>query len=129
MIQSQSFEYGPYDVSRDDKRPKFQLIIDWVTDKIKSGEWPVGHKLPSQSEWERKYRVRYGTLRGAYLFLKGSGYVVGQQGEHVSVCESELNKKSEWVPSTNVLPLPRQATIGNRTFTDPTAPEGRSLGV
>lgn len=64
---------------------KYTKVVDFVTEKILSGEWKPGHKLPSQAEWRSLHGVTYGTLRGAYLTLKAKGLITGQQGEGVYV--------------------------------------------
>lgn len=124
MIQSEDLsDDRPYNVPKEDKRAKFELIVAWIENKIRTGEWPIGHQLPSQTAWRTKYGVYYGTLRGAYLQLKIKGYIEGAHGEGVYVLESELT------PPRAVRYAPRVIHIGKRRFVDPTAPEGRSLGI
>lgn len=67
--------------------PKFEAVVNLVTQKIKSGEWVPGHKLPSQAEWKDVYSIDYGTLRAAYLILKAQKLIRSRQGEGVYVAE------------------------------------------
>lgn len=74
-------------------KPKFEECADFIRDKIRSGEWRPGDKLPSQARWasgDAGLQVLYGTLRSAYLVLRAEGWVEGQQGQGVFV--------SKWPP-------------------------------
>lgn len=71
-------------------KPKYEVAVDFIKDKIASGEWKPGHQLPSQTQWrdgEPGLKVQYGTLRGAYLVLKAERLIEGRQGEGVYVTD------------------------------------------
>jgi DNA-binding GntR family transcriptional regulator len=71
--------------------PKFQTIVDFVTEKISSGEWLEGDRLPSISSFRDDYGFKYGTLRGALLVLKTQGLVEGHQGDGMYVSKSNIS--------------------------------------
>lgn len=71
--------------------PKFQALIDLITEKIKSGEWLEGDRLPSQKAFREDYGYTYGTLRGALLVLKAQGLVEGRQGDGIFVSRSKIS--------------------------------------
>jgi len=69
---------------------KHASYTEFIRNKIRSGEWPPGHKLPSQAMWAAGtpgIEIKYGTLRGVYITLKTEGWIAGQQGEGVYVAE------------------------------------------
>jgi DNA-binding GntR family transcriptional regulator len=73
--------------------PKFQAAVDYIVEKIDTGEWPPGHRLPSQTDWAdgvENIRVHYGTLRQAYLILKTMDIIEGRQGDGVFVKELKV---------------------------------------
>jgi len=67
--------------------PKFQEIIRYMQEKILSGEWPPGHKVPSMSQLRKVHGWNCSTLRGAMLVLKTRGLVEGKQGDGVFVTQ------------------------------------------
>lgn len=69
---------------------KFEEVVQYVQDKIKSKEWKPGEQLPSQAQWVQA-GVKYGTLRQAYLVLKTMGLIFGQQGDGVYVSGAAAN--------------------------------------
>lgn len=67
---------------------KYDEFAEFVRNKIRSGEWPPGHKLPSQAQWasgEAGHQILYGSMRGGYIVLRAEGWIVGLQGEGVYV--------------------------------------------
>ena len=44
---------------------KIQRLIDDITRKIQSGEWPAGHQLPLDRELREQYDVSQMTVRTA----------------------------------------------------------------
>lgn len=70
---------NPYD-------PKFQRLLLSLQDKILSGEWPPGHKLPSQTKL-RDEGHDYGAIRAAFLILKARRLIEGRQGDGVFVTQ------------------------------------------
>jgi GntR family transcriptional regulator len=73
----------PYNNPHD---PKFQRLLLSLQDKILSGEWPPGHKLPSQTKL-RDEGHDYGAIRAAFLILKARRLIEGKQGDGVFVTQ------------------------------------------
>ena len=70
--------------------PKFEEAAEFIREKIRSGEWQPGDKIPSQKAWERGepgLKVLYGTLRSAYIGLRTEGWITGEHGVGVYVAE------------------------------------------
>jgi DNA-binding GntR family transcriptional regulator len=57
---------------------KTDQVVDYITRKMDSGEWPVGHKLPSDRELREQLEVSQITIRFAMERLKGR--IESQQG-------------------------------------------------
>jgi len=66
---------------------KFEVVIRDIQEKILSGEWPPGYKLPSHSQLQKHYGLPYSTLRGAFLVLKAQGLIEGFQGDCMRVTQ------------------------------------------
>lgn len=49
---------------------KIQRLIDDITRKISSGEWPPGHQLPLDRELREQYEVSQMTIRTAMERLR-----------------------------------------------------------
>lgn len=62
------------------RMPYTRQIIADITDRIDSGEWPPGFKLPSITELAAEYRCSAAPVRVALTQLQGAGLVVGHQG-------------------------------------------------
>jgi DNA-binding GntR family transcriptional regulator len=57
---------------------KTDQVVDYITRKMDSGEWPPGHKLPSDRELREQLEVSQITIRFAMERLKGR--IESQQG-------------------------------------------------
>lgn len=57
---------------------KVDRLIEAILEKIDSGEWPPGHKLPSDRELREEYDISQQTVRTAMDRLRGR--VVSVQG-------------------------------------------------
>lgn len=73
-------------------KSKTQSLVDLVLEKIESGEWLEGDRLPSQAGFKEQFGYAYGTLRGAFLILKTMGVIEGRQGDGVFVAKSKYSK-------------------------------------
>ena len=74
---------------------KQDQVITLVTQKIESGEWLEGDKIPSQSEFRQVYGFKYGPLRSALLILKAVGFLEGRPGDGVYVAKSKISMTLE----------------------------------
>ncbi|MGC1214858.1 MAG: winged helix-turn-helix domain-containing protein [Micromonospora sp.] len=67
--------------------PDRQRIAQDIRDKIASGEYAPGDKLPSLRELIAHYGVSAEPVRSALLILQAEGLVEGHQGKGVYVTE------------------------------------------
>ena len=65
--------------------PDRQRIAQDIRDKISSGEYGPGSKLPSLREMSAHYGVSAEPVRSALLILQAEGLVEGHQGKGVYV--------------------------------------------
>ncbi|MFE0589591.1 winged helix-turn-helix domain-containing protein [Micromonospora echinospora] len=66
---------------------KKQKLIDALTERIESGEYPPGSKLPSGTELCAEFTVSRQVVRSAIDWLKARGLVDGAPGAGVFVRE------------------------------------------
>ncbi|MEH1012735.1 winged helix-turn-helix domain-containing protein [Micromonospora sp. CPCC 206060] len=69
--------------------PERQRIAQDIRDRIASGEYPPGGKLPSLRELIDHYGVSAEPVRSALLILQAEGLLEGRQGKGVFVAESQ----------------------------------------
>ncbi|XOV88828.1 MAG: GntR family transcriptional regulator [Pseudomonadota bacterium] len=63
-------------------------IIEQVSQRIASGYWPPGHKMPSIREMALALNVSVITVKRAYLELEREGLIVTRQGQGSWVSET-----------------------------------------
>lgn len=66
---------------------KVQKLIEDVTEKIASGEWPAGHQLPPDRELRLQYDVSQMTIRTAVERLHALRLIVSFAGKGRFVAE------------------------------------------
>ncbi len=69
---------------------KYELIMEAIIQKIETGKWKEGHKIPSETELMEEYDTSRGTVRKAVDLLQERGYVQKIHGKGVFV----LRKKN-----------------------------------
>jgi len=74
--------------------PYFRRVIADIRERIASGEWPPGHRLPTNLELRDMYRAQFAsptlanaTVQQAITLLKEAGVLRGQQGLGVFVAD------------------------------------------
>lgn len=70
--------------------PLYRRIVDDITAKIRSGEWPVGTVIPTPAVLAEAYSAEFGdvsagTVRRSLDILQDRGVLEGHQGKHVVV--------------------------------------------
>ncbi|MET8643961.1 GntR family transcriptional regulator [Streptomyces sp. NPDC057746] len=75
------------ELDRDAMTPLYVQLANVLRDRIRSGEIPVGRRLPSQSELEAETGglVSRRTIKSALELLAAEGLVQGVQGKGVFV--------------------------------------------
>lgn len=64
-------------------------IADDIRDRINSGEYPPGSRLPSHPKLAELYDVHYATIQRAMTILRVRGDVRGEQGRGVFVPDED----------------------------------------
>ncbi|MEE6259354.1 winged helix-turn-helix domain-containing protein [Plantactinospora sonchi] len=73
--------------------PHYRRIIADIRQRIASGEWPPGHKLPSTKALAEMYQVRSSsTVRSAVTILLETGELYGHQGLGVFVADEPATR-------------------------------------
>lgn len=70
---------------------KYLRIYEHLKERLSSGEWSVGERLPSEWELARQYSVAYMTIRQAIGKLVQEGYVYRVRGRGTFVSERHAN--------------------------------------
>jgi GntR family transcriptional regulator len=74
--------------------PHYRRVADDIEQKIRSGEYPSGHQLPSVSELGEIYNIARSTAYHAVKELHERNLVYGQQGQGVFVIDDPQAIKS-----------------------------------
>lgn len=75
-----------------EKQPLFVKIYEDILRKIVSGEYPVGHMLPTELQLARDYNVSRITSKRALEELRQEGYIIRQRGKGSFVAETRPDK-------------------------------------
>ena len=59
---------------------KYQQVIQWVQERLKSGELTVGQKLESENEISQYFGISRQTVRHALSVLEKKGVIESRQG-------------------------------------------------
>lgn len=103
-------------LSQNDSRPMYLQIMAQIKQKVRVGDWPAGHPLPSIRELSAATKVSVITVKRAYTELEAEGVIVTQPGRGSFVADSvdvqsnlariELNKHvDELIDSAQALGL------------------------
>ena len=60
--------------------PLYQSVKRFIVDRIRSGDWPVDHRVPSETELTRDFGVSRMTVHRALRELSGEGLLTRVQG-------------------------------------------------
>lgn len=63
------------------KKPKYQLIVGFIKEKIAKGEWAIGSRIPSQRDLSKMFEVNRSTVIVALEELVAEGLIEGQPGK------------------------------------------------
>lgn len=78
-------------------------IVNFIKDKIATGEWPVGFKLPSQRTLSEIFSVNRSTVVSALEELAAEGLISGNAGGGTKVINNtwtlmSINQSHNWLP-------------------------------
>lgn len=78
------------------ERPRLSdTVYGQLLDEITSGQWPVGNRLPPETNLARRFSVSRPVVREALHRLQSDGIVVSRQGSGSFVQRSPLQRVSE----------------------------------
>ncbi|WP_026673130.1 aminotransferase-like domain-containing protein [Alkalihalobacterium bogoriense] len=77
--------------NRKNKIPIYLQIKEYIKEKIKYGEWPVGTVLPSQRKLAQMIGVNRSTVVQAYEELMSEGLIEGVEGKETKVINTTWN--------------------------------------
>ena len=75
-------------LSQNDSRPMYLQIMEQIKQKVRAGDWPAGHPLPSIRELSVVTKVSVITVKRAYTELEQEGVIVTQAGRGSFVADS-----------------------------------------
>lgn len=118
-------------LSQNDSRPMYLQIMAQIKQKVRVGDWPAGHPLPSIRELSAATKVSVITVKRAYTELEAEGVIVTQPGRGSFVADSadvqgdlvriELNKHMNgMIDSAELLELSETDLLAliQQAFTD-----------
>lgn len=75
-------------LSQNDSRPMYLQIMAQIKQKVRAGDWPAGHPLPSIRELSVATKVSVITVKRAYTELEIEGVIVTQAGRGSFVADA-----------------------------------------
>lgn len=75
-------------LSQNDSRPMYLQIMEQIKQKVRAGDWPAGHPLPSIRELSVNTQVSVITVKRAYTELETEGVIVTRAGRGSFVAET-----------------------------------------
>ena len=67
--------------------PEYERVINEVRQRIMSGEWRPGQRIPKIRELAKEFATGQTTVKTALMFLRAEGLVRGQQGKAIYVAD------------------------------------------
>lgn len=83
--------------------PQYQRIASELMEMVRSGEYPVGSRLPGELDLRDRYAVSRHTVREALRLLENAGYISRSKGIGTTVLRSELPPAAETDPALEAL--------------------------
>lgn len=85
------------------QRGKHRQITERILEEIRDGQYPLGAKLPSQSEYVAQYGVSVSTIRQAMGNLERRGVIRREQGKGAFVSLNSNRRTSQKLTSLGLL--------------------------
>src|SRR5829696_9177478 len=94
MIVTEQGTRGKAEVklSRKNALPLYHQLRELLRDKIESGVWQPGHRLPTESELVAEFELSRATVRQSMQLLENDGLVERQQGRGTFVGRPKLSQ-------------------------------------
>jgi DNA-binding GntR family transcriptional regulator len=78
-------------INKNDPKPLYSQIADWIREKIFTKEWEKNHQLPAEEDLAKHIDVSRGTLRKAISSLIKEGILIQIQGKGTFVAEPKVS--------------------------------------
>ncbi len=93
--------------------PMYHQLKELVSEKIESGEWSPGYRLPTEAELSREFGVSRITVRHAMQLLQNQGLLERKQGRGTFVAQPKVahDLMSMYRDGLNVAQMGRQPQI------------------
>ncbi|MCI8549633.1 MAG: GntR family transcriptional regulator [Lachnospiraceae bacterium] len=74
---------------------KYQIVAEWIRQKITEGFFTPGQKLPSEQKFQQQFQVSRQTVRKALEVLEESGVLRSRQGSGTFVVDKEAEEQKK----------------------------------
>ena len=78
---------------KEGRQAKYWGLLQDIKEKIVSGGYKPGDKLPSENQFSAKYNISRQTVRKAFAILEQEGYIYAEHGRGTFVSEKVLKEK------------------------------------
>ena len=76
-----------------------ERLASWLLQRIESGQWPAGHRLPPEQQLSREHGVSRTVVREAVSRLKSMGCLRSRQGSGIYVCSQATARPLAFDPT------------------------------
>lgn len=76
-----------------------ERLANWLLQRIESGQWPAGHRLPPEQQISREHGVSRTVVREAVSRLKSMGWLRSRQGSGIYVCSQAAARPLAFDPT------------------------------
>ena len=73
----------------DEEAPRYRRVKDFITERVLSGDWPAGQRVPSENELTAQFGVSRMTVNRALRELTAEGWLTRVQGAGSFVAEQK----------------------------------------
>ena len=98
-------------IDRENHEKLYLQLYAILRKKIESGEWPIGHQIPTEEELCTMFNVSRATVRTSVLELVRQGYLMRQQGKGTFVYKNIVSDGLAMMTSLKELMFESGATI------------------
>ena len=93
------FEPSTAEEDADAASPLYAQLKDHIRGRIETGDWPPGHRVPSENEWVERLGVSRMTAHRALRELAAEGLVLRIRGKGSFVAEKKRSSQFQSVPN------------------------------
>lgn len=112
-------------INNDDKTPKYQQVVDLITEAIRRGKLKKGQRLYSINELSDEFLLSRDTVEKAYTLLRKQGIITSVKGKGYYIKQSDLDVQIRVLLLFNKISNYKKQiyssfieTLGNRAIVD-----------